>query len=211
MNDASERRKLIALLIVTVPVFVGLIIVALGHFLGAKSESSSPPLRPEPTRREASEAGAAGTPAPRIRLTEAGGKAFDSGRLGTTPYAVVFVSTSCEALGAYLGRVDAELGGTAGAVVAISAEPKADTPKAAKAWLAKHHIKAGDPVHFLLGDEAELQGLWTAWGFPGPAAACPDSVPAHLVTPQSENAGVVDLDPTASPTLLTDALAGLAK
>jgi cytochrome oxidase Cu insertion factor (SCO1/SenC/PrrC family) len=206
----QERRRLIALLLVTVPVFIGLIIVALGHFLGS-SESSKPAPRPEPTRREASEADTTGTPAPRIRLAEAGGRAFDSGELGAVPYAVVFASTGCEALGTYLGRVDGELEAGTGAVLAISAEPKADSPKAASAWLAKHHIRAAGPVHFLLGTEAELQGLWNAWGFPGPSPTCPDSVPAHLISGQGENAGVVDLDPTAPTTILTDALAGLAK
>jgi cytochrome oxidase Cu insertion factor (SCO1/SenC/PrrC family) len=213
MNQASDRRKLIALVIVVVPVFVGLVIVAVGHFLGNPTESSKPAPRPEPTRQEAQEGAAAGTPAPRIRLAEgAGGKTFDSGSLGAAPYAVVFVSTACEALGTYLGKVDTELkGGATGAVLAISADPKIDTPKATGAWLAKHHLKPGDPVHFLRGTEAELKGLWNAWGFPGPSASCPDSVPAHLISGKGQNAGVVDLDPTAPTTLLTDALTGLAK
>jgi cytochrome oxidase Cu insertion factor (SCO1/SenC/PrrC family) len=212
MNQASDRRKLIALLIVVVPVFIGLVIVAIGHFLGSQTESAKPAPRPEPTRREASSATAAGTPAPRIRLTEAGGGSFDSGSLGGSPYAVVFVSTGCEALGGYLGRVDAGLeGGATGTVLAIAADPQTDTPKSAAAFLTAHHLQAGDPVRYLLGSEAELQGLWNAWGFPGPSPACPDSVPAHLVAASGENAGVVDLDPTAPTALLTDALAALAK
>lgn len=212
MSETSDRRKVIAVLIVVVPVIVGLAIVAIGHFLGGGSEGEAPVPQPESTRREASVGAATGTPAPRIRLTEAGGKSFDSGRLGGTPYAVVFVSTRCTALGGYLGRVDSELGGGAsGAVLAISADPRADAPKPANAWLAAHHLAAGGPVHFLLGSEAELRGLWNVWGFEGPSPVCPDSVPAHLVSGDGKNAGIVDLDPTSPTTLLTDALAGLAK
>jgi cytochrome oxidase Cu insertion factor (SCO1/SenC/PrrC family) len=212
MDETSDRRKLIAVLIVVVPVLIGLVIVAIGHFLGGGSESPQPARRSEPNRREAGVGAAAGTPAPRIRLAEAGGKSFDSSGLSGSPYAVVFVSTTCEALGGYLGRVDSELeGGASGAVLAISADPKSDTPKAASAFLAKHHLKPGDPVRFLLGTEAELKGLWNAWGFDGPSPTCPDSIPAHLVAATGENAGLVDLDPAASTTLLTDALGGLAK
>ena len=44
------------------------------------------------------------------------------------------------------------------------------------------HLEAGGPVHFLLGTEDELRGYWNAWGFDGPAAKCPESIPAHLVS-----------------------------
>lgn len=218
MDQQSSRRKLIAALIVILPIMAGLVIVALGHFLGNETtEVKKPPAGSESVeggaveRRPAPAPAAAGTPAPRVRLSEgASGARFDSASLGSEPYAVVFVSTGCEAIGAYLGRAVAELRGEgdAGAVLAISADPTADSPDAVSAWLARHKLKRG-PLHYLVGDEDELRGFWNAWGFDGPSTACPPSVLAHLVNGSGENAGIVDLDPAGSPSILTDALAGM--
>jgi cytochrome oxidase Cu insertion factor (SCO1/SenC/PrrC family) len=219
MNEQERnRRKKIAALVVIVPVLAGILIVAIGHFLGnehteIKKPKESTEAVVEPERQTAPAPAAAGTPAPRVRLGEgATGKRFDSASLGTEPYAVVFTTTKCEAIGKYLGRVGAELTakGDAEALLAISADPAVDTPEAVKAWLAKHKL-AGGPVRFLVGTEDELSGFWIAFGFEGPSTACPASVPAHLVDGNGENQGVVDLDPTGSASLLTDALTGMAK
>jgi cytochrome oxidase Cu insertion factor (SCO1/SenC/PrrC family) len=207
---------MIATLAVVVPIVVGLFIVALGHFLGHENSDIAKPkeaVQAEVERRTAAAPAAAGTPAPRVRLSDGStGARFDSSSLGNDPYAVVFITSKCEAVGAYLGQASAELkaGGDADAVLAISADPEVDTPGAVRAWVAKHKLKGG-PVHYLVGDEDELRGLWNAWGFDGPSAACPASVPAHLVDGAGENDGIVDLDPAGPPSILTDALAGMAK
>jgi cytochrome oxidase Cu insertion factor (SCO1/SenC/PrrC family) len=216
MDQSSSRRKTIATLAVVVPIVVGLIIVALGHFLGHEHTDIAKPkeaAQAEVERRTAAAPAAAGTPAPRVRLSDgATGARFDSSSLGSDPYAVVFITSKCEAVGAYLGRAAAELkaAGDADAVLAISADPEVDTPEAVRAWVAKHKLKGG-PVHYLVGDEDELQGFWNAWGFDGPSSACPPSVPAHLVDGAGENDGIVDLDPAGPPSVLTDALAGMAR
>jgi cytochrome oxidase Cu insertion factor (SCO1/SenC/PrrC family) len=210
----SSRRKLIATLCVVLPLLAGVAIAAIAALVGHESDNVAKP-RPEtaPQRRVAVAPAAAGTPAPRIRLGEAAsGKRFDSAALGGDPYAVVFISTECGPIGDYLGRAVAELRsrGAPDAVLAISSDPSTDTPEATAAYLTRHHL-GGAPFHFLLGTEDELQGYWNAWGFTGPAPNCPDSVPAHLVAGSGENAGVIDLDPAAPASLLTDALAGMAK
>lgn len=217
MNEQEkQRRRTIATLVVVIPIAAGLIIIALGHFLGHESSDIAKPKEAtevEVERRTAPAPAAAGTPAPRVRLSEgATGKRFDSASLGHEPYAVVFITSKCEAIGAYLGRAGAELkaAGDAGAVLAISADPEVDSPEAVRAWVAKHKLK-GEPVHYLVGDEDELRGFWNAWGFDGPSAACPPSVPAHLVDGAGENDGIVDLDPASPPSILTDALAGMAR
>ncbi|HEX3360130.1 MAG TPA: SCO family protein [Solirubrobacterales bacterium] len=216
MDQSSSRRKLIATLAVVVPVTVGLIIVVLGHFLGHEESDIAKPkeaAQAEVERRTAAAPAAAGTPAPRVRLSDgATGRRFDSSSLGHDPYAVVFITSKCEAVGAYLGRASAELkaAGDADAVLAISADPGVDTPEAVRAWVAKHKLKGG-PVHYLVGDEDELRGFWNAWGFDGPSSACPPSVPAHLVDGTGANDGIVDLDPAGPPSILTDALAGMAR
>jgi cytochrome oxidase Cu insertion factor (SCO1/SenC/PrrC family) len=214
MQNSSRRRKIIAALAVVVPVLAGLAIVVFAHALGSETEEEGTTAKEaEPTRQTAVAPAAAGTPAPRVRLSEgASGARFDSSSLGGEPYAVVFISTACAPIGDYLGRAAAELrgGGDAEAILAISADPARDSPAAVAAYLAKHHLK-GPPFHYLVGDEEELAGDWNAFGFEGPSPDCPPSVPAHLVDGSGENDGVVDLAPGGPPSLLTDALAGMTK
>jgi cytochrome oxidase Cu insertion factor (SCO1/SenC/PrrC family) len=219
MNEQEKsRRKKIAAVVVILPLVAGMIIVALGHFLGHEEdnvakEKEAPEVAAKIERQTAAAPAASGTPAPRVRLTNgATGESFDSSSIGGDPYAVVFINTSCEAIGKYLGRAASELKakGDADAVLAISADAAVDTPEAVSAWVAKHKLKGG-PVHYLIGDEDELRGLWNAWGFGGPSSACPPSVPAHLVDGAGENDGIVDLDPAGAPSILTDALVGMAK
>ncbi len=219
MNEQDKsRRKKIAALVVVLPLVIGMIIVALGHFLGHEEsnvakEKEAPEVAAKIERQTAAAPAAAGTPAPRVRLTNgATGQSFDSASIGGDPYAVVFVNTKCEAIGTYLGRVASELKakGDADAVLAISADPTVDTPEAVSAWVGEHKLKGG-PVHYLIGDEDELRGFWNAWGFNGPSAACPPSVPASLVDGAGENDGIVDVDPGGPPSMLTDALVGMSK
>jgi cytochrome oxidase Cu insertion factor (SCO1/SenC/PrrC family) len=213
MDQQSSRRKLIATLTVVLPVTVGILIVVIAHLVGNESTEIKKPKEAEPARQTAAAPAAAGTPAPRVRLSEgASGTRFDGASLGAEPYAVVFISTACGPIGEYLGRAVAELRaeGDADSVLAISADPAHDSPKAVAAFLAEHHLK-GAPFHYLVGDEDELRGYWNAWGFEGPSSGCPASVPAHLVAGSGENAGLVDLAPDGPPTLLTDALAGMSK
>jgi cytochrome oxidase Cu insertion factor (SCO1/SenC/PrrC family) len=217
MNEQEKaRRKKIATLTVVIPITVGIIIVLLGHFLG--NEHTEIPTPKETTteveveRKAAPELAAAGTPAPRVRLSEgATGKRFDSSSLGEAGYAVVFISTKCEPIGDYLGRVARKLAGSgAGDVLAISADPEVDTPEAVRKWLAKHHIPAGGPLHYLVGDENELSGYWSAWGFSGPSSACPGSIAVHFVS-GSENTGVIDVQTDGPTAEFTDPLGGQSK
>lgn len=214
MNEQQkERRKKIATLTVVLPLLAGVIIVLLGHFLGNEHIEIPTPKEPtsaEAERQAAPPLAAAGTPAPRVQLSEgATGKRFDSASLGDEGYAVVFISTKCEAIGDYLGRVTRKLAGSEGGdLLAISADPEVDTPEAVSKWLAKHNIPAGGALHYLVGDEEELSGYWNAFGFGGPSSACPGSVAAHLVNGSSENTGVIDLQPEGPTDALTDPLTG---
>jgi hypothetical protein len=214
-EEAQMRRRRIAALAIGLPILAGVIIAALVYFLGNETTEVTTPKGEEAIERHLVEAAApaeAGTPAPRVRLTEGGsGRPFDGASLGSEPYAVVFVSTECKAIGRFLGRVAAELGAGEAAVLAIAAEPQVDTPAAAKAFIAGAGLKPGGPVRYLLGGEDELRGLWNAWGFAGPSADCPDSVPAHLVDGAGQNTGVLDVAPDSPASLLTSPLRGMAK
>jgi cytochrome oxidase Cu insertion factor (SCO1/SenC/PrrC family) len=147
-----------------------------------------------------------------VRLAEGGdGARFDSASLGGEPYAVVFISTRCAAIGAFLRRVAADLEPGEGAVLAVSADPRVDSPAAVRAYLSRHHLPPDGPVRFLRGDEGELRGYWNAWGFAGPRAECPDSVPAYLVSGAGRNTGVLDIAADSPAALLTTPLRSLGR
>jgi hypothetical protein len=216
MDERTQRRRRrIAALAVTLPILAGLVIAAVVHFVGGEETDVT---KPEGEGRapahlvEAATPAEAGSPAPRVRLTEGGsGRSFDGASLGSEPYAVVFISSRCEAIGGFLRRVGAELGPGEGAVLAISADPGVDSPGAVGKFLSRNHLRPGGPVRYLIGDEDELRGYWNAWGFDGPAARCADSIPAHLVSGASRNTGVLDVAPDSPASLLTSPLRGMAK
>jgi cytochrome oxidase Cu insertion factor (SCO1/SenC/PrrC family) len=210
------RRRRLAALAVTLPILVGIVIAGVVYLAGGSEETDITKPEGEVAASgqlvEAATPAEAGTPAPRVRLTEGGsGKSFDGASLGGEPYAVVFISSRCTAIGGFLGRVAAELEPGEGAVLAISADPQVDSPAAVARFLSQEHLKAGGPVRYLLGSEDELRGYWNAWGFDGPAAKCPESIPAHLVSGAGKNAGVLDVAPDSPATLLTSPLRGMAK
>jgi cytochrome oxidase Cu insertion factor (SCO1/SenC/PrrC family) len=212
---AQMRRRRIAALAIGLPILAGLIIASLVYFLGNENTEVTTPKGEEAIEHhlvEAATPAEAGSPAPRVRLAEGGsGKRFDGASLAGEPYAVVFTSTKCAPIGKFLGRVAAELEAGEAAVLAISAEPRADTPAAVKAYMAKAKLKPGGPVNYLVGSEDELRGLWNAWGFDGPSAECPDSIPAHLVSEDGKNTGVLDVAADSPASLLTTPLRGMAK
>ena len=214
-EDAQRRRHRIALLAIALPILAGFVIAGVVYVAGGKETEVVTPKGEEQIERHLAEAATpaeAGTPAPRVRLAEAGsGKPFDAASLGGQPYAVVFLGSRCEEFGGFLYRIAAELGPGEGAVLAISADPAADTPAAAAKFLSQNHIKPGGPVHFLLGSEDELRGPWNAWGFDGPEAQCSESVAAHLVSGDGTNTGLLDIEPDSPASLLADPLRGMAK
>jgi cytochrome oxidase Cu insertion factor (SCO1/SenC/PrrC family) len=214
-EQAQRRRRRIAALAVVLPIAAGLVIAAIVHFLGGEEDKVAKPsaqAQSRPHRVEAATPAEAGSDVPRVRLTEGGsGKPFDGASLAGEPYAVLFISTRCEAIGGFLRRVAADLEPGEAAVLAISADPRVDSPGAVRAWLSHNHIKLGGSVHYLLGDEGELRGYWNAWGFAGPVAECAESIPAHLVSGTGENTGILDIAPDSPASLLTAPLRGMAK
>jgi cytochrome oxidase Cu insertion factor (SCO1/SenC/PrrC family) len=214
-EEAQLRRRRIAALAVALPILAGIVIAGVAWLAGGEeTDLAKPDGETTPSRHlvETASVAAAGTPAPRVRLEEGGrGQGFDSASLAGEPYAVVFVSTRCAAIGGFLHRVAAELEPGEGAVLAISADPRVDTPGAARAFLSHAHLAPGGPVRFLIGGEDELRGYWNAWGFAGPDPACAESLPAHLVSGAGLNTGVLDVAADSPASLLTTPLRGMAK
>jgi hypothetical protein len=212
---AQSRRRRIAALVIVLPILAGFVIAGIVYVAGGEETEVTKPegeATAAPALVEVATPAEAGTPAPRVRLTEGGsGKSFDGASLGSEPYAVLFISSRCEAIGGFLYRVAAELGPGEGAVLAISADSGVDSPAAVAKFLSQNHLETGGPVRFLIGSEDELRGYWNARGFDGPAATCPESIPAHLVSGAGLNTGVLDVVPDSPATLLTDPLRGMAK
>lgn len=211
----QERRRRLAVLIVALPILAGVTIAALVYFFGTEHIEVRTPKGEERIEHHLVEAAApaeAGTPAPRVRLAEgATGRSFDSASLGSEPYAVVFLSTRCEAIGRFLGRVAGTLGPGEGTVLAISADPRTDSKRAVRAFTSRNHLRPGGPVKFLVGSEAELRGYWNAWGFNGPQPRCNESIPAHLVAGTDVDTGILDISGDSPTTLLTGPLRGAGR
>jgi protein SCO1/2 len=111
--------------------------------------------------------GLAGRPAPRIRLEDARGGAFDTRTLAGRPYLVTFLYANCPdvcpLIGAQLRETLTRLGEDARrvAVVAVSVDPRGDTPAAVRAWLERQ--REPRQFHYLLGTQGELEPVWRAW------------------------------------------------
>jgi protein SCO1 len=111
--------------------------------------------------------GLAGRPAPRIRLADARGGAFDTRTLAGRPYLVTFLFANCPdvcpLIGAQLRDTLERLGPAARAVavVAVSVDPRGDTPEAVRAWLRRHREPA--QFRYLIGGERTLEPVWRAW------------------------------------------------
>src|ERR1700761_9381756 len=140
-EEAQLRRRRIAAAGIPLPSPAGFVIAGIVWLAGGEETEVTKPegqtTASSPHRVEAASAAEAGTPAPRGRLTEGGsGKGFDGAALAGEPYAVVFISTRCAALGGFLHRVAADLGPGEGAVLAISADPAVDTAPATRAHLS---------------------------------------------------------------------------
>jgi protein SCO1/2 len=111
--------------------------------------------------------GLAGRRAPRIRLADARGGTLDTRSLAGRPYLVTFLFANCPdvcpLIGAQLRETLARLGSDARriAVVAVSVDPRGDTPEAVRTWLRRQRAPA--QFRYLIGDERALAPVWRAW------------------------------------------------
>ena len=155
-EDDQRRRRRIALLAIALPILAGFVIAGIVYLAGGKETDVATPKGEERIERHLVEAAApaeAGTPAPRVRLAEAGsGKAFDCASLGGQPYAVVFLCSRCEAFGGLLYRLDAELGPRRRRRAGDLRRPRRRHPGRRRRIPVQNHIKPGGPVHFLVGE-----------------------------------------------------------
>lgn len=113
--------------------------------------------------------GIVGRDAPDFRLSDARGRPVDTRRLAGRPYLVTFLYTNCPpgdtcpTIAAEIRQALERLGPRAdeATVLAVSVEPKGDTPAAARRWLRRYRLP--DNFRFLVGSEQELKPVWDSY------------------------------------------------
>jgi protein SCO1 len=107
-------------------------------------------------------------PAPAFTLTDQSGAPVSLSALKGRPVVLVFMYThcpdECPITAELLHTTTQKLGAAASRVawIAVSVDPAGDTPQAATAFVAAHHLTGY--MRFLLGSRAQLAPLWHAYG-----------------------------------------------
>ena len=107
-------------------------------------------------------------PAPPLVLNDSLGHPFDISKFRGKAVLVTFLYVHCPdvcpTITANLHTALAKLGPAASTVqvVAVSADPKGDKPKAVAAFLAAHQMTG--KMRYLIGSAGALQKVWRTWG-----------------------------------------------
>ena len=107
-------------------------------------------------------------PAPPLVLRDSTGKKLDlaslRGRAVLVTFLYVHCPDVCPLIAGNLHTALKQLGPQASEVqvVAVSTDPKGDTAKAVKSFLAKHQVTG--EMRYLLGSKSQLAKVWKAWG-----------------------------------------------
>ncbi len=122
-------------------------------------------------------------PAPESTLKNYDGKTVSLGAMRGKPLLVTFLYTHCPdicpLIASHLGIVLRDLGPRASGVhvVAISVDPKGDTPQTVHKFLAERDLTGR--MDYLIGDPQELGPVWEAWNVGSEAEASNPEYIAH--------------------------------
>lgn len=120
------------------------------------------------------------TPAPLLALRDYHGRMVDISTYRGKAVLVTFIYThcpdTCPLETANLHNALAMLGAKAAEVkiVAVSTDPRGDTPAAVRAFLARHDMIGR--MEYLIGTPSELSYTWQAWGIATTAPTAEDRV-----------------------------------
>lgn len=124
--------------------------------------------------------------APAFRLRDGRtGAMVDSRSLTGRPYAITFLYTECPdvcpLIGQELRQALQDLGPQSRDVnvIAISVDPRGDTPSAVRAWL--HHQGQPSNFHYLIGTTSELSPIWAKY-FVAPQISGDPATSTHTAT-----------------------------
>jgi protein SCO1/2 len=158
----------ILLAVVTVVVIVGgVVLLASGGGSSSRPNSSTAPGVASPLYK-----GSLASPAqaePPLRLHNYKGEPIDIAQYKGKAVLVTFIYTHCPdvcpLIASNLGVALNELGPAKAAkvqVIAVSVDPRGDTPNAVGAFLQRHGVSGR--MQYLLGTAHELGRVWKAWG-----------------------------------------------
>jgi protein SCO1 len=156
-------------------VLLTLLVVAIGAVLVLRPSADPTPAASAPAATGAGPfltasalpAGLRGRAVPRFRLTDARGGTLNTAALAGRPYALTFLYVHCvdvcPLIGAEIHGALARLGPEARRmnVVAVSVDPRGDTARAVRGWLAEHQEPHN--FHYLIGSERALAPVWKAF------------------------------------------------
>jgi protein SCO1/2 len=138
---------------------VALVLFAVGGAIGCGSDSDSPSFAGgavEPPQ-----------PAPPLKLDNSLGEPVDIADYRGKAVLVTFIFTHCpDVCPLIVGNLHAaqnQLGDEADElqIVAVSVDPRGDTPKTVKAFLADHQMTGR--MQYLIGSRPELEKVWSQW------------------------------------------------
>src|SRR5215211_2257949 len=165
----------------------GLVLLAgLGGLAGCGGSSSSAPAGAAENATPADYAGATANPskpAPPLKLEDSLGQPVNIDDYRGKAVLVTFIYDHCPdvcpLIVSNLRAAQNELGSEAEdmQVVAVSVDPKGDTPKTVKQFLKDHQMT--DRMKYLIGSRPELEHVWDQWGVVSksdPSRKDPDAV-----------------------------------
>ena len=132
-------------------------------------------------------------PAPATVLTDSRGRSIDLAAYRGRAVLVTFLYTHCPdvcpLIAAKLAAVRSRLGAEAARVqlVAISVDPRGDTPRTVAAFLAAHALTG--KLEYLLGSAGRLGRVWAAWNVGSEREAATPSLVAHSALVYGVSAG----------------------
>ncbi len=105
--------------------------------------------------------------APPLVLKDIDGKTVDIRDFAGSPVLVTFVYANCPDVCPLImsnmrqARIDAGAAGAKTRVIAVSVDPKGDTPPVVRTFLKARRVQ--DFVHYLIGTRAQLEPVWKDW------------------------------------------------
>jgi protein SCO1/2 len=182
MNHRANRTQLLAALVVAG--LLALTVAGCGGGGGEASAGSQQGGSEGQATTKASYQGAEATPpkaAPELKLDNSFGEPVDLAALKGKAVLVTFIYTHCPdvcpLIVSHLKTAQAELGAKADdlEIIAVSTDPKGDTPTAVKLFLAQHGMVG--KMQYLTGSRSELEKVWSHWNIVAkPEKANPDFV-----------------------------------
>jgi protein SCO1/2 len=161
VND-RDARSLLRPLLVALTVLCAAWTAALTYV--ATSNDAATPKRAPGLRAGTLPPGIDRASAPRVRLTAARGGTLDTAQLRGRPYAVTFLYTQCPdvcpLIGQEIRQALEQLGVRSRdvSVLAVSVDPRGDTPAAVRAWLDRQRLPTN--FHYLIGTRPQLAPVW---------------------------------------------------